>query len=380
MVKERIINGRIVVGLILLISGIIYISLPFNALRWAKTPFAGFLLDPNLVITNTGRSEVITQLEPPLAYPERLIAVNDTAVVTNRDFYTLLANQAIGDEIRLTFEQPRDSRIEPTATEPATRTVTATLSTFTGDQLWRQFWLFYLVGLILLIIGIWTFWARPYLEAAQFFAIFAAAGSLASGLLFDLTTTQIYTRIWLTALSFVVSLNLIVAFIYPYETRLIKRYPWLKWLLLLPGLLICLWGQRWLFSQIDPWAYVIGWRAAFLLNGVALLIVWIVMAYRGFWSRSPFARQQVRIILTSAVVGFGPLLLFFLTGPMGITIRWLMPELYIGVVSADNWLFDYTTPVDGHRYSDAPRLGLCCANYSAFWGAGADCNRVEHSI
>jgi GAF domain-containing protein len=330
MSKKRINNLRIgVVGLILVTSSIIYILLPFNALRWAQTPFAGFLLDPNLVITNIGRSEWLTDLEPPLGYPERLIAFNDTAVSSNRAFYALLASRDIGDEVQLTFEQPHDSRIEPTVTAPAERTLTVVLTSFTGGQLWQQFWLFYLVGFILLIIGIWTFLSRPRLEAAQFFAVFLAAGSLASGLLFDLNTTQIFARVWFTALTFAVSLNLIVAFKYPHETRLLRRYPWLKWLLLLPALIICLWGYRWLFNQTDPWAYVIGWRMAFLLNGVALLIAWIAMVYRGFWSRSPFVRQQGRIILASAVVAFAPVFLFFLTGPIGLTINWLMPELYI---------------------------------------------------
>jgi signal transduction histidine kinase len=330
MVNERTNNIRIgVVGLILLISSIIYILLPFNALRWAKIPFAGFLLDPNLVINNMGRSEWLDQAEPPLGYPERLIALNDAPIASNRDFYALLAGRASGDEVHLIFEQPHDSRIEPTSTAPAQRTLTVVLTPFTGGQLWQQFWLFYLAGLILLIVGIWTFLVRPRLEPAQYFAVFAATGSLASGLLFDLITTQTFARVWFTALSFTVSFNLIVAFIYPHEARLVKRYPWLKWLVLLPGLIICLEGQRWLFSQTDPWAYVVGWRMAFLLNGVALLIAWAVMTYRGFWSRSPFVRQQGRIILASAVVGFAPLLLFFLTGPLGITINWLRPELYI---------------------------------------------------
>ena len=330
MIKKRTITIEIgVVALILLASSIIYIVLPFQAWGWANTPFAGFLLDPNLVVNNRSRSQWLAQLESPLSYPERLIALNDTTLVSNRAFHTSLANRAIGEKVQLTFEQPQDSRIEPMSNAPTTRTIDVTLTTFSGKQLWQQFWLFYLVGLISLVIGIWTFWARPQLEAARFFALFAAAGSLASGLLFDLNTTQAFARVWFTALSFVASLNVIVALIYPHQTRLIKRYDWLKWLPLLPGLLICLWGQRWLFSQADPWAYVIGWRMAFLLNGIALLVAWGIMIYRGLRSRSPFVRQQGRIILASAVVGFAPLLLFFLTGPMGFTANWLMPELYI---------------------------------------------------
>ena len=317
-----------IVGFILLISSIIYIWLPIQALRWANTPFAGFLLDPNLVVSDSGKSDWLAALDPPFGYPQRLIALNDTTLDSNQAFFALLANKAIGDEVQLTFEQPHDSRIAPTTAAPQ-RTITTTLAPFDGTLLWQQFWLLYLVGAIILFIGIWTFFTHPHLEAAQFFAIFTAAGSLAIGLLFDMLTTQTFARLWVVALSFVISLNILVALTYPHEARVVSRYPQAKWLLLLPGLFVCIWGQWWLFSESDPWAYVLSWRIAYLLNGLALLAAWALMVYRGFWSRSPFVRQQGRVILASALLGFAPILIFFLTGSLGISIKWLVPELYI---------------------------------------------------
>ncbi|MCB8943945.1 MAG: GAF domain-containing protein [Ardenticatenaceae bacterium] len=305
-----------------------YVLLPIQAQRWATTPFAGFLLDPNLVVSDTGKSDWLAELDPPLAYPERLIALNHTPLPSNRAFYALLATKQVGDQVTLTFEQPHNSRITE-GTSPAQRTITATLTQFDANSLWRQFWLLYSVGLIILVIGAWAFFIRPRLEAAQTFALFAAAGSLAAGLLFDLITTQTFTRIWLTALSLVGTLNLYVALIYPHKAHLTERYPLLKWLLLLPGLFICFWGQYWLFSTSDAWAYVAPWRMAYLLNGVALLAVWGLMAYRGFGSRSPFVQQQGRFILASALLGFAPLTFFFLTGSRGLHFDWLVVELYV---------------------------------------------------
>ncbi len=330
MAETKADNRRVgIVGFILLISSIIYIWLPLQALRWANTPFAGFLLDPNLVVSDNGKSDWLAALDPPLGYPERLTALNDTPLDSNRAFFALLATKTVGEEVALTFEQPHDSRIAPVTMAPSRRTLTATLTSFDSVLLWHQFWLLYLVGLIILFIGIWTFFTRPDLEAAQLFAIFAATGSLAVGLLFDMNTTQTFTRLWVVALSFVVSLNILVALTYPHESRLVSRYPQAKWLLLLPSLFICVWGQGWLFSADDPWAYVVPWRIAYLLNGLALLAAWAIMVYRGFWSRSPFVQQQGRVILASALIGFAPILIFFLTGSLGVSIKWLVPELYI---------------------------------------------------
>jgi hypothetical protein len=70
MIEEQSSKIRIgLVGAILLASSIIYFLLPVNALRWAQIPFAGFLLDPNLVVTETGKSEWLNQEEPPIGYP-----------------------------------------------------------------------------------------------------------------------------------------------------------------------------------------------------------------------------------------------------------------------------------------------------------------------
>ena len=360
MANKQLPNIKVsLITLILLTSGVIYILLPIYALQWAKTPFAGFLLDPNLVVSDTGKSDWLAGLEPPLAYPERLIALNDAPITSNQTFFALLRTKAIGDEVTLTFEQPHDSRLTPANSTPSQRTLSTTLEPFDDTLLWQQFWLLYFVGLIILIIGLATFLTRPNLEAAQIFALFAVAGSLAVGLLFDLITTQHFTRIWVIVLSLAVTLNVLITLIYPHKSRLVEKYPYLKWLLLLPGLFIAVWGQLWLFNDADPWAYVIPWRMAYLLNGIALLCAWGIMAYRGFSSRSPFVRQQGRLVLASAVIGFAPLLLFFLTASRGILINWLIIELYVPPVMLYPFTIGYL--IISHRLidmTDALRRGL----------------------
>ena len=50
MTEKRIRQIRMgVVAFILLLSGIMYVALPFAAAQFAARPFVGFLIDPNLV-------------------------------------------------------------------------------------------------------------------------------------------------------------------------------------------------------------------------------------------------------------------------------------------------------------------------------------------
>lgn len=334
MIRKRINHFRSgIVGTLLLATSIIYIVLPILALNWASIPFAGFLLDPHLVVNDTGEAHWAgRQLDPPLAYPERLVAVDGTAVTTNEAFYELLSSKAIGSEISLTFEQPQTSRISPRRlAPPPQRTVTLTLARFTADDLWSQFWMLYLVGIVMLVIGAWTFAARPQTEAAQLFATFTVLSALATGSLFDLVTTQAIVPVWIIALSLGGSFNVLLVMVFPHETHLLRRRPSLKWLLLLPGLGIAIWGLVWLRLDSDPWAYAIPWRAAYILNGVALLFSWAVMAYRGILSPSPAVRQQARLILASAILGFLPLFGFFvLKGLLKLPgLEWLQQELYV---------------------------------------------------
>ncbi|MFQ5398218.1 MAG: GAF domain-containing protein [Anaerolineae bacterium] len=330
MSKQRISQIRIgVVAAVLLASGVIFLLMPIEALRWAQTPFPGFLIDPNLVINAVGDDAwPAKQLQPPVTYPERIMAVNGEPVAGLAQFRQILADSRVGDELAFTLVQPQYSLVAPTRSQPS-RTVVVPLIAISVESIWNQFWLLYLTGLVALVIGAWTFRARPGAEPAQVFALLMALGSLAIGALFDLGTTQRFVRIWLLALSMFGGLNVWLAAVFPHESRLIANRPWAKWAALLPGAAIGVWGQHWLYRTADPWSYAIPWRAAYLFNGVALLASFSILAYRSFNSPSPLVRQIGRIVLASAGIAFAPLLLFFAVSSAAIHLPWLTPTLYI---------------------------------------------------
>ncbi|WP_420628363.1 GAF domain-containing protein [Candidatus Leptofilum sp.] len=331
MTAERVSQLRVgLVGLLLLVGGIIYLLLPFSALRWAQSPFLGFFIDPNLVINDSGEPDWPSQGDEALVgYPDRITAVDNQPISTIDDYLAVVANKAPGDLVELTLTQPpAGSRVE-SGHPDAERTVTLPVIPFTTLALWNQFGLFYLTGFLLLVIGTWTFIVRPKREAAQVFALFMGFAALAVGSLFNMLTLHQFDRVWLLALSFTPGFCIWLTAVFPHEMSFVDKYPRGRWFTLLPGLAAGLWAQLWLYDSADPWQYAIPWRTLFLLNGLAIVISLLMMAYRGFRSPSPLVRQQARIVLGGSLLAFTPLVLFFIPASQMVDVAWLPSAFYL---------------------------------------------------
>lgn len=313
-----------------MVGSILYILLPFTALRWAQTPFLGFFVDPNLVVNDSGEPSWPSQGDEPLvSYPDRITAVDNQPVTTIDEFLAALAGKQTGDQVSLTLVQPPPGiDIEPDFPEPE-RIVELPVIPLTTLSLWNQFGLFYFTGLIMFIIGIWTFSVRPRAEAAQVFALFMGFAALAVGALFNMLTSHQFARIWLLALALTPGLSVWLAAVFPHEMSFVIRYPRSKWLLLLPGVAAGIWAQIWLFNGANAWYYAIPWRTLFLLNGLAILLSLALTAYRGGWSPSPLVRQQARIILVGSLFAFTPLVLFFIPASQMVDVAWLPSAFYL---------------------------------------------------
>ncbi|GJM40837.1 MAG: hypothetical protein DHS20C20_11190 [Ardenticatenaceae bacterium] len=331
MTAERYSQLRVgIVGLLLLLSGIIYLLLPFPALRWAQSPFLGFFIDPNLVINDSGEPEWPTQGDEALVgYPDRITAVDSQPIITVDEFLDAIREKAFGDLVEITLNQPPEgSSIDATLPEPD-RVVTLPIIPFNNLALWNQFGLSYLIGFLLLVIGVWTFIVRPKSEAAQLFALFMASAALAVGSLFNMLTTHQYDRVWLLALSLTPGFCIWLTAVFPHEMSFVDKYPRGRWFTLLPGLAIGLWAQLWLLDTADPWRYAIPWRYLFLLNALAILISLLMMAYRSVRSPSPMVRQQARIVLGGSLLAFTPLVLFFIPASQTVDVAWLPSAFYL---------------------------------------------------
>ena len=318
------------VGLLLLVGGIIYILLPFSALSWAQTPFLGIFIDPNLVVNDSGEPTWPTQGDDPLlGYPDRITAVDGQPVTNIKEYRAALASKAEGEPAALTLVQPPPGMgVTPNRTQTE-RVLELPVIPFTSLSLWNQFGLFYLTGLVMFVIGVWTFATKPKVEPAQVFASFMGFAALAVGSLFNMLTSHQFGRVWLLALSLTPGFCIWLAAVFPHEMSFVKKYPHGRWLLLLPGLVVGIWAQLWLYDPANPWHYAVPWRGLFLLNGLAILVSMVMMAYRGIWSPSPLVRQQARIILIGSLLAFTPLVIFFIPASQMVDVAWLPSAFYL---------------------------------------------------
>ena len=317
---------KVIAGGILLVGGLLYLLLPVIANRWQQLPFPGFFIDPNLVVNDISLDSWPSG-QRMVNYPARLIDVDGQEVRSSTDLQAVLAGRQEGEEVALTFIQPVNSRVAPNRAEPSSA-LTLPLSEISREALWRFFWLPYLVGLITLAIGGWTFRMRPDAEAAQLFVVFAVLTAWGVGGLFDTLTTHTFIHFWVTGVIFSGPLCFFLAIIFPHEILFLRRWPNLRFILLIPLFALLIWALWWLFLPSDPWAYAIPWRYAFLLDSIALITILILMFYRGFRSNSPLVRQQGRIILAGSVIAFIPVLIFFLR-------LIFFPELLSGTIFVD---------------------------------------------
>jgi len=308
------------VAIILIAGGIMFVMLPVLALRWSQVPYPGLFFDPNLVVNKaTTQYQPVDPVEPPIMYPDRVTAVNGRAFPTNQDLHDYLATLQVGDAAAFTFDQPPpDAIINTRTTDETERTVPLVLSLIDETLFWNQFWLFYLVGAVIFLIGTLTFVARPDAEAAQVFALFAVSTAVVIGALFDQVTTQTFIRVWTLALAVAGSFTLLLAFVFPHEARAISRYSWLKWAIILPGVALALWGQVWLYNGPDAWAHALPWRYSYYWNILTAVVTLGFMVYRSVVSPSALVRQQARIILLGATLGLLPIL---------VTLVWLATKL-----------------------------------------------------
>jgi signal transduction histidine kinase/transcriptional regulator with GAF, ATPase, and Fis domain len=297
-------------------GGIMFLFLPVLALRWALTPYPGLFFDPNLVVNKaSAQYDPVEPIEPSLAYPDRVTAVDGQPFSSTQDLHDYLATKQPGDIVRFTLDQPPpDSLIgfRTISDDVTERSVDLRLSLISDTLFWNEFWLFYFVGLLIFLVGVFTFIARPDAVAAQVFALFAAATAVITGALFDQITTQTFIRLWTLALSVVGGLTMLMAFVFPHETRLVVRWPWLKVAVVIPGFIIAAVGEVWLFHSPDPWLYALAWRYAYFWSIFSLLVTLGFMVYRSVASPSALVRQQARIILAGAVLGLTPILVTFI--------------------------------------------------------------------
>jgi signal transduction histidine kinase len=307
---------RIVTGIVLLTIAF-YVLVLFLASAWLQRPFVGAFIE-KADLFNDVRSQgadAFPAFQAGVQPRDHLLAVDGAPVSNSAALAAVLAQHQPGDVVTLTVaREVRDAADE-------TLTVSVALTRFTTGNLLNLFVAPYVLGLIYLIIGLWVFWVRRGEMAGRVFALFCAVAAAAMGMLFDLWTTHALTWAWTLAIPAAGGALFTLSLVFPQEIRFVQRYPVVRLLFFVPVFLLA--GYAWytLYAPgVPPRAYIDAWRYEYYYMGGGVVWFFGMMTYRAGFSPSPIAREQSRIILIGAVMGFSPIL-FWVIGPLlGLSI------------------------------------------------------------
>ena len=286
---------------------LVFIAAPILALTWSNLPFAGFTVEPTLVVNDT-RGLQWTGIEKGIRYPMNVVRVDGLPVTTSADIRAILSRHVVGDAIAVITQLP-DGNLELFRSIKLMRFPTADRA--------RLFWVPYLVGLAYLLIGIWIYLLRGRTRPGRALAFFCVACAVACGLLFDLSTTHAGHIVWTLAVAQLGGALISLALRFPQEWRPVRQNPWLLGIPYGAAITLGLWGVVALRLTTNPWAYIGAWGASYRYAALGALIFMITMLYQSRWSAVAETRRQARIVLFFTLLAFTPIVVWFIAPLLG---------------------------------------------------------------
>ncbi len=294
-----------------------FILTPFWAREWYFTPFNGFLIEPNNVLSQIG-GENWPGKKQGLQWADRLLAINDQPVQNSRQMYHLLRQNG-WQAFEATFYR---------RSAESTFTVTIRPEQVRFRDLLSLFIIPYLVGLSSLGIGLWAYRLRPDFRPTRAFVIFVSSAALLTATFLDMNTTHRVVLIWALSLPAAGAALMYLALMFPQELPIIQRWPFLRLIPFLVGLILAIFIARDILLPPDPYAYIDSWRWGYIFIALGILSFLVSLAGRVFGESSPFVRQQSRVIIFGAALAFLPILVLYLL-PIGFldSVPEFRPEL-----------------------------------------------------
>lgn len=284
--------------------------LGYYPLAWdyLRAPFPGFTLEPNGVLSPWGRPTWARfQVTPPLAEPEKLIAVDGVPVNTSAEFVQRLREhyQPNGQAF-FTFVQP----------DGAQRVLLLPLGHLPAADVVDMFALLYLVGLAGLALGTWVFISQTE-RMGRVFALALLTLSLNLALASDLVTVGNFARLWLTTMSLSGAFLAHLALLFPYPVSWLDRHSRWQYLPYILALVLLIAGQATLYHWPSSWAFIWTWRAIYLGVGAGMLFFLGMQGHRLWRPPSATARQQSRIVLMGATLALTPVIFWLFSNILG---------------------------------------------------------------
>jgi hypothetical protein len=296
------------VGMLAIVSAI---AAPLLALSWSQEPFPGFMIEAGLQVVDTD-GHGWAGMAAGLGFGQRVLRIAGMPIDSSAEYHMMLSSLSVGQAIPV-FAVSRDGSAH------LYRDIT--LIEFPDRDMVRLFWLPYLIGMVYLGIGIWIYLVRGQTRPGRVLAFFCFCMAVTFCLFFDLSTSHMGSVAWTAAVAQLGSAVVSLALRFPQEWRIVERRPWVLVAPYALSALLAGWGVQSLFDAGNPWAFVPARDAIYRFVALATLAFLGTMAYRAFSSPSALVQRQARLVLTGGLIAFLPLVVWFLTPLVGVSLR-----------------------------------------------------------
>lgn len=161
----------------------------------------------------------------------------------------------------------------------------------------------YFIGVIYLGSAVWSFVIRRTQPSGQLFAFFLSTASIAAAGLFDFFTGRHMMGLWLFALAFSGASVFNLAFYFPRGEAFLQRLPWLPLVGFGVGAVAAL---NAIFNRPVGLEILLG------LISLELVFTLIWMSFRRSRMINSVEREQIRLVVLSGIIAFGPLVLWLI--------------------------------------------------------------------
>lgn len=284
-----------------------YVLSPVFSVFWLQRPFLGAFTEKSNFVNDIGSTgdNQLPAFAQGLKPQDILLTVDGAPVPTSSALGAVLSQHRPGDVVEVTVSRRAANGDEESHAFPIT------LTAFTLNNLFTLFIIPYLIGLAYLLIGLWVFRLRRGETSGRLFALFCVVAASAIGGIFDLWTVHAFTWAWTLAVPTAGASLVTLGLVFPQEVRVVQRYPLIRLVSIVAGLGIAAYSLYTIYAPgVDPHAYVPAWRNGYYCLGIGALFFLSMIVRRSLFSASPIVREQSRIILIGAALGFMPIMVW----------------------------------------------------------------------
>jgi PAS domain S-box-containing protein len=294
------------------IAGVMFILTPVWAFGWYNTPFLGMLLEPNNVVSLAKRPgwPVVSQ---EANWPYKLDSLNGLPMVDAAQVNAFMHQNGF-KTVNAIFTSHSGEVFTLQNIQP--------IKPGFGD-LFSLFIVPYLVGVMFLGFGVWTYRIRPELRATRAFAILVAAISILTTTYLDMLTTHHVLLLWGLSLPVAAGAGMYLTLVFPLEMKFVQRWRFLAYVPWGVSLILGAVIARDTLMPATPYAYLDSWRWGYALDALSIFLLMVGLGARIVDNSISVVRQQSRVIIFGVALAFLPIMLLYLI-PSGF--RGQIPE------------------------------------------------------